>query len=637
MKKIRYTALLAGLAMLLVLSSAGAEEKLERGKDRIDVPAIGAGLCLHNLFQSGMVIQRDKPIRIWGWAEPGEKLTVTFGGQAQSTTAAADRSWKVELPAMTASSDPHTLVVQGQDRTSKLENILIGDVWLLGGQSNMEFEIPKVDGGSLEVVSANFKNIRLFSVPQQNGPDSKQSFPVQYQWSDWSKQHYRQGYWDVCSPESVHQMSAIGYIFARRIHLASQIPIGVIDVSRGGTCIETWMPLDLLRTIDTPEVKGMLAEWDRKVAEFNPQKDLETRIKKFNEQTASLTAQGKEIPANRVPPSDLKPGPALDMNRPGNCYASMIAPIAGFQIKGAIWHQGYNNAMQPNGHVMYDQVFAKMIGSWRAAFNDPQMPFGIISQETEGDPQDLDNYLEKLPNEGVYIREVHYKTFLAFQKAGDKNVGYASSFDQRRAWYHPQIKIPVGERIAAWALATQYGLSREIHWQPPTIKEMRMEGGKIILKLDSMVSAYNDGPILGFAIAGKDGKFQPAHAEWFNKNNSGRGNPDYDRSSIVLSSPLVAEPAYYRHAWGRNPLANLKADGIPLDTLRNDNWTVADMYENYTGKKSATPNILDRKEHGELAKALHAEDVKRRLKEAELFIKEHQGEAANKALNKAVK
>ncbi len=619
MKRTSYTAWLIGFIWLLVCPQAGAEEKLVRGKDRIDVPAIGDGLCLHNLFQSGMVLQRDKPIRIGGWAEPGEKVTVTFGDKTQSDTAADDRWWGVELPAMTASSEPHQLVVQGKATTFKLEDILIGDVWLLGGQSNMEFPIYKVDGGSLEIATANFNNIRLFTVPQLNGPDDKKAFPRQYQWSDWFGEHYRQGYWDVCSPETVKEMSGIGYIFARRLHMATQIPIGVIDASRGGTCIETWLPLDLLKTIETPEVKAALSDWDKKVAEFDPQNDLEARIKQFNDQTARLKTAGKEIPANRTLPTDLRPGPVMDMNKPGNCYASMIAPIAGFQIKGAIWHQGYNNALVPNGHVMYYQLFSKMIGAWRASFDDPEMPFGIISQETEGEPQDLDNYLEKMNDEGIYIREVHYKTFLDFQKAGDKNVGFASSFDQRRAWYHPQIKIPVGERIAGWALVTQYGLSNNIRWLPPTIQEMRVEGGKMILKMARFeVITYNDGPILGFAIAGKDGKFQPAKAEWSNPADPG------DRSLIVLSSPLVAEPVYYRHAWGRNPLANLKADGIPLDVLRNDNFTVADMYEIYTGKKSATPNILNGVEHRDLRNALKAEDVKRRLHEAETFIKEQQ-------------
>jgi sialate O-acetylesterase len=314
----------------------------------------------------------------------------------------------------------------------------------------------------------------------------------------------------------------------------------------------------------------------------------------------------------------------MDMNRPGNCYASMIAPLAGFPIKGAIWHQGYNNALQPNGHVMYYQVFARMINAWRAAFNDPQLPFGIISQETEGDPQDRDDYLEKMANEGIYIREAHFKTFLDFRKAGDKNVGYASSFDQRRSWYHPQIKIPVGERIASWALATQYGLAKQIRWMPPMLKDVKTEGGKIVLHLDSAIGPYHDGPIEGFAIAGKDGKFQPAKAEWLTTGKGSRGNPQQDRSVVVLSSPLVAEPVYFRHAWGRNPLANLKSTDhtdLPLPTLRNDFWTLADMYEIYTGKKSATPNVLDGREHGDLVKALRADDLKRRLAEAKELLK----------------
>jgi len=528
------------------------------------------------------------------------------------------------LKAEQASSEPRRLVVQGKEKKIELENILIGDIWLLGGQSNMEFEITKVDGGQLEVVSANFKNIRLFTVPHSNGPDHKKSFPLIYQWSDWSKQHFRQGYWDVCTPQTVREMSAIGYVFARRLHMATQIPIGVIDASRGGTCLETWTPLEVLDSIDTPEVKSKLTEWSTKVAAFDPQKDLEDRITKFKERQARLKAKGQETPANAVPPSDLLPGPATDMNRPGNCYASMIAPLAGFQIKGAIWHQGYNNALQPNGHALYYQVFPKMISAWRAAFNDPQMPVGIISLCTEGDPQDRDDYLEKMANEGIYIREVQYKTFLDFLKAGDKNIGYASSYDQRRSWYHPQIKIPVGERIARWALATQYGMSKQIRWMPPMLKEVRVEAGKITLQLDTVAGPYHDGPMEGFAIAGKDGRFQLAKAEWLTIGKDNQNKPQQDRTGIVLSSPLVPEPIYFRHAWGRNPLANLKSmdhTDLPLPTLRNDSFTIADMYEIYTGKKSATPNVLDGREQGELSRALRAEDLKRRIAEAKELLK----------------
>ena len=480
MKKYYLTLLLVGLASSMAVKPVHAAEKLEQGKDRIDTPAIGSGLCVHNLFQSNMVIQRDKPIRVWGWATPGEKVTVSFGGKTQSATAGADRSWKVELPAVPASSEPRTITVQGMSDKIELENILVGDVWLLGGQSNMEFEIHKTEGGPLEIVSANFDNIRLFSVPQQNGPDIKTSFPRQYQWIGFFSEHFRQGYWDVCTPETVVEMSGIGYAFARRIHMATRIPIGIVDVSRGGTSLVTWTPVEVLKTIDTPEVKATLAEWDKKVSEFNPQKDLENRIKQFNDRAARMKAEGKPIPADHSPPSDLQPGPAMDMNRPGNMYASMLSPIAGFPVKGAIWHQGYNEATLPNGHKLYARVFPGMIKAWRAAFNDPALPFGIITQETEGEPQTLENFLSKMTDEGIHVREAHYQTFLQLRKAGDKNIGYASCFDLHRAWYHPQIKIPAGERIASWALATQYG--KNIRWLPPQLQEVKALNGKLFLK-----------------------------------------------------------------------------------------------------------------------------------------------------------
>ncbi len=621
MKSILVKLLAFSLLTCSLTATLHAAEKLERGKDRIDTPAIGSGLCVHNLFQSNMVIQRDKPIRVWGWAAPGEKVTVTFGEKTQSGTAAADRSWKVELPAPPASSEPRTMVVQGADKKIELENILVGDLWLLGGQSNMEFEIHKVEGGPLEIASANFKDIRLFSVPQQNGPEIKNSFPRQYQWIAFFGQHFRQGYWDVCSPETVGEMSGIGYVFARRLHMATQIPIGVVDVSRGGTSLVSWTPTEVLKTLDTSEVKGTLAEWDKKVAEYSPQKDLENRVKQFNDWAARMKADGKPIPADRTVPTDMQLGPALDMNRPGNMFASMLAPVAGLSIKGAIWHQGYNESAQPNGHKLYARVFPEMIKAWRGAFNDPTMPFGILTQETEGEPQTLDNFLPKMADEGIYVREAHLQTFFNLRKAGDKTIGYASSFDQHRAWYHPQIKVPVGERIAAWALATQY--AKPVRWLPPQLKEVKTGDGKIILQLDTWAGPFNDGPIQGFAIAGKDGRFQPARAQWLDKN-AGNSAPNWERTTIVLSSPLVTEPLFFRYAWARNPLENLKSTdntGLPFDTQRNDTWTLAEIYEIYTGKKTRTPDLLDAAEHRELILALQADDRKRRIEEAKALLK----------------
>lgn len=611
----------AAAAAILVAASVAVGNDLQRGKDRVEVPATGPGLWVHGLFQSNMVVQRDRPIRVRGWADPGETVTVSFGDHARSATAAADRAWTVELPSCPACADPRTLTIRGETRCIELENVLVGDVWLLGGQSNMEFELAKVDGGQLEVVSANFANIRLLTVPHLHGPVPGESFPRQQQWSDWSSRHFRQGYWDVCSPRTVTEMSAIGYVFGRRIHMATEIPIGLVDVSRGGTSLETWTPIDVLQAVDTPEVETLLAEWDRKVAEYDPAQDLARRISRHNDRMARLQAEGKPVPADQSPPTDLQPGPAQDVNRPGSCYAGMIAPLAGFPIKGAIWHQGYNNALQPNGHVMYAQVFPRMIAAWRRAFDDPHMPFGIITQETEGEPQTLDDFLPRMVDEGVYIREVQYRTFLDLRKAGDGNVGYASSFDQHRAWYHPQIKIPVGERIACWALATQYG--KNLRWLPPQVEHVDAGDGRLVVRFDSAVGPFHDGPIRGFAIAGRDGRFQPAEARWLDRNEGRGGKPDHDRTAVVLTSPLVPEPVSYRYAWARNPLENLKSadhTDLPVDTQRNDAWSLADAYEIHTGKRTKTPGVLDRGERGELVKALQAEDLKRRLAEARALL-----------------
>ena len=627
MKGSAHSLLIPTLLVLIWLPDLLSQKMPMPKEDVIEVPAIGDGLCVHNLFQSNMILQRDKPIEIWGWAKPGEVVRVLFAGKSKEAKTGKDHEWKVTLPAMTANADPQTLNIKGKDQNLTLENVLIGDVWVLGGQSNMEEPLNNVENGKLEIVSANYPGIRILTVPAQNGPDTKKGFARLHEWSSWSNRHFRKGDWDVCSPEIARELSAIGYVFARRLHMASQVPIGVIDASRGGTTVETWTPTPVLKKIETKEVKGLLAEWEKKVAEFDPQKDLQKRVENHHNWVKNMKKQGREIPKGRTVPNDLRPGPAMDQNRPGNCYASMIAPIAGLAVKGAIFHQGFNNAGGGSaGADMYYQIFAKMITAWRDAFKDPQMPFGIISLCTAGEPQTRDDYLEKMVNGGIYIREAQYKTFLDFLKAGDGNVGFASSFDKRRSWYHPQLKIPVGERISRWALATQYGFEKDVKWKPPMYTEMNLEGGKIILKMDTWVRAVTNGPIEGFAIAGKDRRFQPAEAEWLVTGKDQHNRPKHDRRVIVLSSPHVPDPIHFRYAWGRNPMGNLQSadhNDLPFATQRSDDWRMENVPVKLTGFDDLAPKDFARRANHESQKALRLDDLGRRLKEAQALIDEH--------------
>ena len=618
--------MIAPLRMIALLGMLCLPAQAQKPReDIVEVPAASEGLCLSNLFQSHMVIQRDKPIPIWGWATPGEEVTVSFGDDSQTARAAADRTWKVTLKAMPASSQPQRMTVKGARKTLELDNVLLGDVWVLGGQSNMEFPLNKVENGSLEIISANFPEIRILTIPYGNGPEIKHGFARLDEWSGWFGRHFRKGDWDVCTPDVVRELSAIGYAFARRVHKAAGVPIGVIDASRGGTTVEAWTPEPTLRDMDSELVRAKLATWDEKVAAWDPEKDLAERVRRHREWVEKQKKEGKPIPADKKEPTDLKPGPAMDQNRPGNCYASMIGPIVGLSVKGAIFHQGYNNALGGSvAATMYEEIFPEMITAWRTAFNDAKMPFGILSLCTDGYPQTLDNYVEKMFNSGIYIRAAQYKTFLKFHQAGDTNVGFVSTYDLRRRWYHPQLKLPAGERIARWALATQYGFEKDIQWKPPILQGMEVSGETIVLEFDHDVGDPEDGAIVGFAIAGEDRRFHPATATYLVDGKDGRGRPRQNRKKLILSTPLVASPVHYRYAWGRNPLANLQATGfkdIPFATQRSDDWLMEEIPKGFLGE--AIPKEISRAQRNQIIKALKLEDTRRRLKEAELFIEEH--------------
>ncbi len=619
--------LIATVALTGSLAARVCAQPMPR-ENVVDVPAISEGLCVSNVFQDNMVLQRDKPIYVWGWAEPGEQVTVTFAGSEASARAGEDRAWKVALPTQPARSNPQQMTVNGMSKKLVLENILIGDVWVLGGQSNMEFEIAKVENGPLEIVSANFPKIRILTIPYGQGPEPKHNFARLHEWSDWFGRHFRKGDWDVCTPETVRELSAIGYVFARRVQMAANVPIGVIDASRGGTTVETWTPMPVLQAMNSPLTKAKLAQFEKSVADWDPQADLDKRIESHHQWIERQTKEGKPIPDDRKQdPSDLRPGPIGDHNYPGHCYAGMIAPIAGLSVKGAIFHQGFNNAFEGSiGADRYRDIFPQMIRAWRKAFNDPRMPFGILSLCTDGYPQTHDNYCEKMFNAGIEIRATQYQTFLDLYNAGDEHIGFVSTYDLRRRWYHPQLKIPAGERIARWALATEYGFARELPWKPPMIVNIESSPGRLTLTLDTETGDPEDGEIQGFAIAGENRRFQPANVSYAEKGKDSRGRMQYDRKKLVLTSPMVPQPIHFRYAWGRNPLANLQATGhkdLPFATQRSDDWKMEEVPLGVLGDNVALP--ISRSDRNKINQALREQDKERRRKEAEQEIKSSDG------------
>ena len=277
---------------------------------------------------------------------------------------------------------------------------------------------------------------------------------------------------------------------------------------------------------------------------------------------------------------------------------------------------------------MYYQVFGKMIAAWRATFNDPHMPFCILSLCTAGEPQTRENYLVPMYDVGPYIREAQYRTFRDLHDAGDKNVGFVSSFDQRKSFYHPQIKIPVGERAAKWALVTQYGLiaGRDAgeYWLPPSIKEVQIAAGTIRLTMSSAVKMKDESEdkLVGFAIAGKDRRFYPANVDWYSDGTKDNRNKlVYSKNILILSSPFVPEPVAYRYAWARNPMANItNGRQIPIATQRNDDWILEETPVKFPAPQGVLEKDVARQVRGKITKELELDDIERRIKEAEATI-----------------
>ena len=629
-RQLLFSCVLLGVLCRGTVCAQQAQEQMPR-EDVVQVPAIGQGLCVSNIFQTNMVLQREKPLNIWGWADPGEEVTVSFADQQAKAQAAADRSWQVTLDPMPANTTPQTMTVKGKAQTLTLENVLVGDVWILGGQSNMEFPISNVDDGELEIVSANFPQIRLLTMPQGRGFDSVKSFERLHEWSSWSSRHFRKGDWDICSPETVREFSAIGYVFGRRLFMASGVPIGLIDTSIGGTTVETWTPQDVLAKIDGEETRDLLKDWNDRIAAFDPQADLEARIASYEARIKNLQAKGQPVPADSQPPSDLRPGPAADRNRPGFCYASVIRPLEGLAVRGAVFHQGFNNCFQGSaGARMYYQVFGNMITAWRTAFNDAQMPFCIISLCTAGEPQTRENFLPPMYDVGAFIREAQYKTFRDFYDAGDTGIGFVSSFDLRKSWYHPQIKIPAGERAAKWALVRQYGILQgrdaDLYWLPPSITDVKTVDGAIRLTMTTEIKTKDDSNVnlLGFAIAGQDRRFYPADVQYYTDGSvDNRNQPKYQRNVLVLSSRFVPQPVHYRHAWARNPMSNMvNSRGVPLATQRSDDWILEETPEKIVTPDNMQQDVAGRFAAGQIRKKLEIADLERRIQEAEATIAE---------------
>jgi sialate O-acetylesterase len=551
----------------------------------------GESLKLHNIFSSHMVIQRDKPIKVWGWATPGETVTVKFGEETVTAKVqpaapvevfgyeqdyASLGRWEVTFLAREANAQPTTLVVTAGDQTVKLEDILIGDVWVMSGQSNMAFPANKTDVRDL-LPQANNPMLRFFSI--QTNEQATLQDDIRPEAIDTIS-----GGWDVSSPETAAGFSAIGYVFGSDIQRALQVPIGVIKNARGGASIESMVPVH--KFDEHPLAKRYADSVRQRMAEFDPEAEVDrtweiekARAKQRN-QPEPPRPDPKELRSWNVPgksPSDM-----------GSVHNGFFGVFKGYNIKGVLFHQGFNNTIGDVRPKRYRVLMKLMVEGWREDFNDPELAVGVIGFCAGGHPQNEENFEEVSIDTGPYIREAQR---LGLEDVGDpENTEFIPADDVQVPGLHPNKKREHGRRAAQWALSHIYEVPNA-SWHTPTIPTVEAQGDMMIVRFaDKERLQPDDGSrmIEGFSIAGEDGKFYMAYARyepWKKEDTWTKG-----WQTVRVWSPMVNKPVALRYAWSTSPMGNLKYQGdqdIPLPSFRTDAWDLPESDD-------PTENLLDR-------------------------------------------
>jgi sialate O-acetylesterase len=384
--------------------------------------------------------------------------------------------------------------------------------------------------------------------------------------------------WNVSTPETAGQFSAIGYAFGSRLQRALQIPIGIIDNARGGASIESLVPR---HKFDNHPLAAKYAAWvEKRRAEFDWDAAVKKLIEKWEQERARL--RGKDVPEDKLPPKptrkDLRSWnvPGRSPSDAASCYNGMFGAFKGLNIKGVLFHQGYNNAMGTSCWPKRYRVLMKlMVEGWREDFGDPKLPVGIIGFCAGSIPQTFDNFEVWSVSGGAFIREAQRLGLSDIEDPA--NTAFLPAYDIQIPGLHPHKKRSHGVRAARWALNRIYGM--KINWDAASLVSAGRDGDCMVLTFDKGVFPDDMSTVPeGFSITDKSGKFYMAHAAYPMKKDVGiwnTANKNFDTTKIYVWSPLVKEPVAVRYAWATSPMGNLKVNGkqwLPLHSFRTDEW-----------------------------------------------------------------
>jgi sialate O-acetylesterase len=479
-----------------------------------------AEVTLPALLTDNLVLQQKTTVALWGWAAPGEAITITASWQKASarTTADAQGNWLVRVPTGKAGG-PYAITIAGRNSIT-INHVLLGEVWLCSGQSNMKFSIDKgpakwmtgVKNAAEVIPQANFPTIRMFTVAERVADAPQRDVA---------------GNWVVCSPETIGKFSAVAYFFGLEIHQKLGVPVGLIHSSWGGTPAESWTRREALES--SPVLRPILTRYE---AGLTQRPAYETALAAWKQEKAA-NPQSKT-------PKPAEPLSATSNKSPAKLYNGMIRGLEPYTLRGVIWYQGESNAERA---YQYRTLFPAMIANWRADWQHPDLPFYFVQ-------------IAPHKSQNAEIREAQLLTWQAVPHTGmvvTTDVG--DSLD-----IHPRDKQTVGHRLALWALAKTYG-EKALPYSGPRYKSMHVANGQVRLTFDYADGlSAKDGALREFTIAGPDSVFRPAQAR-------------IEGHSVVVSSPQVAHPVAVRFGWSKSPMPNLfNGAGLPASPFRTDKW-----------------------------------------------------------------
>ncbi len=491
------------------------------------VPALRAELKLPAIIGDHMVLQQKLANPIWGWDTPGTKVTVTFAGRTHTATAGADGRWTVKLAAVPANATPQKLSIAGTSKR-EIQDVLVGEVWMCSGQSNMQWALGQTYTGDIEGARAKRPNLRIVSVPQVGTQELKTDF---------------KGQWEVATPENVKAFSAIGYLYGRTLHDILDVPIGLIDNAWGGSAAQAWLRRETIAK--DPRFKLLMDETVKRETDMQSEKgkaDFAAAQTKWKDASAKAKAAKKAAPPA---PVQWLTGNA----RPGNIFAGVVNPTLGYGMKGVIWYQGESNAGRAHEHA---ELFPFLIEQWRKEQGQGDFSFYWVQladfKAEKAAPGDSD---------WAELRETQTKTLRL------PNTGQAVIIDIGEGRdIHPRNKYDVATRLVRWALVKDYGM--KFPYRSPEFKSLALAGNKATVTIDCFGSTLKTFDVIeprGFAVCGEDRKWHWATGRVI--------APD----KVEVSSDQVAAPIAVRYAWADNPVCNLfSADGLPVTPFRTDNF-----------------------------------------------------------------